>query len=99
MTKRAAEKQSAPISRKGGKREGAGRKPGIPNKYTKELKEMILSALDEAGGIAYLVERAHDPKTAGAFIALIGKTLPLTLQGTGEGGGIVLQLASTDARL
>lgn len=58
----------------------------MPNKATKELKEMILSALDGAGGVEYLVERANDPRTASAFIALVGKVLPMTVQGPAPDG-------------
>jgi hypothetical protein len=47
---------------------------GRPNKATKELKEMILGALDDAGGQAYLAARALD--TPGPFLALLGKILP-----------------------
>jgi hypothetical protein len=54
---------------------------GVPNKSTKELKEMILAALHESGGVDYLVERANDPKTASAFLTLIGKVLPMTVAG------------------
>ena len=53
----------------------------MPNKATAELKSMILQALDKSGGVDYLVKRANDPKTAPAFLALIGKVLPLTLAG------------------
>jgi hypothetical protein len=66
---------------------GKGRVKGTPNKVTRELKEMILGALDAAGGIDYLTERANDPKTASAFLTLIGKVLPM--QVTGENGGPV----------
>ncbi len=38
---------------------------------------MILGALDDAGGRAYLAEQAHE--NPGAFLALIGKVLPTTL--------------------
>ncbi|MCW1958145.1 MAG: hypothetical protein KIH64_006285 [Mycobacterium sp.] len=74
-----------PKSTRGGKRPGAGRKKGVPNKLTSELKEMILQALDGAGGVEYLqgVARSHP----GPFLALVGKVLPL--QVTGEGGGPV----------
>lgn len=58
-----------------------GRKKGVPNKTTKELKEMILAALDRSGGVDYLVERANDPRTASSFLALIGKVLPMTVAG------------------
>lgn len=60
---------------------GKGRPKGSVNKATKELKDMILSALDGAGGVEYLVERANDPRTASAFIALVGKVLPMTIAG------------------
>lgn len=60
-----------------------GRVKGTPNKFTGELKEMILTALSEAGGVEYLVRQAEKSPTA--FLALVGKVLPLQL--TGENGG------------
>jgi len=60
-----------------------GSRKGIPNKQTAQLKDMILTALDSAGGVEYLTARANDPRTAAAFLSLIGKVLPTTLQGTG----------------
>lgn len=63
-----------------------GKPKGAVTKVTKELKSMILEALDGAGGSAYLKARANDPRTASAFIALIGKVLPLTVQGPGDKG-------------
>ena len=56
-----------------------GRQKGTPNKVTKELKEMILEALDRAGGVDYLFERATDNPVA--FLTLVGKVLPMTLAG------------------
>ena len=53
---------------------GIGRPKGVPNKVTKALKEMILGALDDAGGQEYLVKQAE--KHPQAFLALIGKVLP-----------------------
>ena len=70
--------------KKGEKRHNQGKRG--PNKATKELKEMILGALDQSGGVAYLVERANDPRTASAFLSLVGKVLPMTVQGPGEDG-------------
>lgn len=61
--------------------EKRGSRKGIPNKTTAQLKDMILSALDKSGGVDYLVERANDPKTASAFLTLVGKVLPMTVQG------------------
>lgn len=63
-----------------------GSRKGKPNKVTAELKDMILQALENAGGVSYLTERASDPKTASAFLTLVGKTLPMTVKGPGEGG-------------
>jgi hypothetical protein len=70
---------------------GPGRPKGSTNKVTVELKDMILKALDGAGGVKYLQERAEDPRTASAFLTLVGKTLPLTVKGTGPNGEHVFQ--------
>ncbi len=66
---------------------GKGRPKGALNKTTTQLKDMILEALEGAGGVSYLQERASDPKTASAFLTLVGKVLPL--QVTGADGGAV----------
>jgi hypothetical protein len=56
-----------------------GRTKGTPNKTTKALKEMILGALDQAGGEAYLLQQARE--NPNAFLTLVGKVLPTTLAG------------------
>lgn len=66
---------------------GKGRPKGSLNKTTSQLKDMILHALDGAGGVAYLQERANDPRTASAFLTLVGKVLPM--QVTGADGGAI----------
>lgn len=71
---------------KKGAKPGPGRPKGLPNKTTAQLKDMILSALSESGGVDYLVKRANDPRTASAFLTLVGKVLPMTVQGPGENG-------------
>jgi hypothetical protein len=81
--------------RKGGKpkgspKSGGGSRKGILNKTSANLKNMILGALDESGGVGYLVERANDPRTASAFMALVGRVLPMTVQGTGVDGEHVI---------
>ena len=70
--------------KKGEKKPNQGKRG--PGKVTRELKDMILGALDQAGGIEYLTERAQDPRTASAFLTLVGKVLPMTVQGTGPNG-------------
>lgn len=56
-----------------------GRPRGVPNKVTSELKDMILKALDEAGGVAYLKTQAT--ASPSAFLSLVGRVLPLQVQG------------------
>lgn len=54
---------------------GKGRKKGVPNKVTGALKDMILTALDDAGGVDYLKKQATENPTA--FLTLVGKVLPM----------------------
>lgn len=69
---------------------GPGRPKGIPNKTTTALKEMILAALDNNGGVEYLSEQARENPTS--FLTLIGKVLPLTIAGSGENGEHVIHV-------
>jgi hypothetical protein len=71
VTKSVTSKRKPPA--KGGSRKG------IPNKITGELKQMILTALDQAGGVEYLAEKAESHPQA--FMALIGRVLPMTVSG------------------
>lgn len=64
----------------------SGRPKGTPNKATAEVKEMLRQALSEVGGVAYLVQRAQDEKTAGAFLALVGKLIPNEVKAELSGG-------------
>ncbi len=70
------------VFKKGEKRPGQGKRG--PNKSTAQLKDMILTALGNAGGAEYLEARANDPRTAAAFLGLIGKVLPMTIAGDSE---------------
>ena len=56
-----------------------GRESGTPNRLTREVKEMVLAALDRAGGTDYLLAQAHEnPK---AFLSLLGRIIPLQVTG------------------
>jgi hypothetical protein len=71
---------------------GKGRTKGTPNKVTKELKDMILNALDGAGGVEYLISCANEPRTASAFLGLVGKVLPMTIAGSGDNGALIVEI-------
>lgn len=77
---------------KKGQPPGPGRPKGSRDKVTRDVKAMILAALDGAGGVDYLIERALDPKTAPAFLALLAKVVPMTVAGTGPDGGLVVEI-------
>lgn len=66
-----------------------GRPKGTPNKTTGQIKEMVVQALHEAGGVQYLVTQAK--KNPKAFLALLGRVLPLQVTGAGEGGALLIQ--------
>lgn len=69
------------------RQKGKGRPKGVTNKTTAALKDMILGALNNKGGVSYLEKQADQNPTA--FLSLVGKVLPMTVAGTGEGGEIV----------
>lgn len=66
-----------------GNKRGRGRPLGTPNRIQAQIKDMIINALDNAGGVKYLTEQAE--KNPVAFMGLVGKVLPL--QVTGANGG------------
>jgi len=80
----------------GGKRPGSGRKKGTPNKINADLKNMIITALDKAGGVKYLQRQADE--NPAAFMTLVGKVLPMTVQGTGDRGELVVTWANPDGK-
>lgn len=80
---RASNRGSKPGERRG------GRQKGTPNKVTAALKDMILGALDEAGGMDYLVAQSKANPTA--FLTLVGKVLPLDVNAN-HGGKVVAEV-------
>jgi len=65
-------------------RKTGGRVAGTPNKFSGAVRELILAALDGVGGQAYL-ERVAEQNPA-AFLTLLGKVLPLQVQGPAADG-------------
>lgn len=65
------------------KGDGRSRKPkGATNKLTTALKDMILQALANKGGVTYLEAQAD--LNPNAFLALIGRVLPLQVKDGGD---------------
>ena len=69
---------------KGSKRPpgAGGSRKGKPNRTTADIKQMILNALTKAGGERYLTDQAHKNPTA--FLGLLGKIMPLQVNGSGN---------------
>ena len=59
-----------------------GRVKGTPNKLTASVKTMILGALNELGGTQYLVEQGR--ANPSAFLSLVGRVLPMQVDGRVE---------------
>jgi hypothetical protein len=70
---------------------GAGRRPGSPNKHTRNVREALVRALEataEDGGEEFFAGlRDSDPKT---FATLVGKLIPNQTHISGDEGGPVL---------
>lgn len=62
-------------------RKTGGRVKGTPNIITGALKDMILQALANSGGVDYLVAQAKSQPAA--FMALVGRVLPLQVKDGG----------------
>jgi len=57
-----------------GRPKTGGRQSGTPNKLTRDVREIVLSVLDKAGGVEYLVEQAR--ANPAPFLMLVGKAMP-----------------------
>lgn len=60
-----------------------GRQKGTVNKVTKILKDQVLQALDEEGGVTYLRKLAREEPVA--FSGLLGRILPTQVTGPNDG--------------
>lgn len=70
----------------GGKRDGAGRKPGVPNALSKAAKDVIQQAAERLGGVDRLVTWVQtDPANEKVWWGTIyPKLLPVQLSGDPE---------------
>ena len=63
---------------------GKGRPKGAKNKTTKAVKDALVEAFDELGGVDSLVAWAQENQTP--FYQLWGKLLPQEIKGAGANG-------------
>ena len=61
-----------------GKR-GPGRPKGSPNKLSRDIKQAVIEAFEQAGGKDYLARQAKENPQA--FMTLLGKVLPTQITG------------------
>lgn len=66
-----------------GSKPGPGRKKGVPNKIGADIRAMMFEALEQAGGVEYLVRQAKKRNPA-PFLALLGKCLPKDVKLTSD---------------
>jgi hypothetical protein len=57
---------------------GIGRKAGVPNKLTRDVKAAIEAAFEKVGGAEYLAKQAEENPQA--FMTLLGKVIPKDLK-------------------
>lgn len=65
-------------------RKTGGRQKGTPNKVTTDVKEMVLAALNRAGGEQYLARQAEE--NPASFMALVGRIIPSQVRASLSGG-------------
>lgn len=73
---------------------GQGRPKGSLNKPNHDIRQMIVGALDLAGGVHYLARQAEANPVA--FMGLIGKVMPLQVTGR-DGAPIAVDFRWADA--
>jgi hypothetical protein len=73
------DKESKKSNGRGGARPGSGRPKGSLDKGNALIREMIVDALGELGGVDYLKQTAASHPAA--FLSLLGKVMPVQVEG------------------
>lgn len=82
----------------GGSRKGAGRKKGSNGTINKLIRECVLRAAENVGRdgkgadgmVGYLEARAVDQPQA--FMSMLGRIIPMQVEGTGDDGAITVKI-------
>jgi hypothetical protein len=73
---------------------GKGRKKGVPNKLSADVKAMVIGALHAKGGQEWLEQQME--KNPAAFLALLGKILPMQVSGADDGPLVIRWISYAD---
>lgn len=76
---------------------GKGRKKGVPNKMTREVKEVIAKVFEDIGGIESFAAWARWEPTE--FYKMYAKLLPIQLQGAGVDGAFQIVISKEESKL
>jgi hypothetical protein len=68
------EKVEENLSKHGGRREGSGRKPGVPNKLSATVKQNVIEVFEQLGGVDHMKQWAID--NPNNFYNIYAKILP-----------------------
>ena len=78
------EKIEENLSKHGGRREGSGRKPGVPNKLSATVKQNVIEVFEQLGGIEHMKQWAID--NPNNFYNIYAKILPTQTELSGPDG-------------
>jgi len=78
------EKIEENLSKHGGRREGSGRKPGVPNKMSATVKQNVIEVFEQLGGIEHMKQWAID--NPNNFYNIYAKILPTQTEISGADG-------------
>ena len=70
---------------------GPGRPAGVPNKVNASVKAAVQEAFERRGGVDALLRWAEQNPDA-FYTAMVGKLIPKAIEGTGDGGELVITL-------
>lgn len=73
---------------------GKGRKKGVPNKATASVKQAIIDAFEQHGGVPALVKWAKSNETE--FYKLWSRLAPTEIAGTGTNGEIIVRFVKDE---
>lgn len=65
----------------GGKRSGSGRKKGVPNKITTSMREMVMQAFNDVGGVKAFAEWGKKQENRKDFYMITARLIPVEMTG------------------